>query len=121
MRWLLVTGLMYLASVAAQADGDAKRGEMLFASRCAACHSLDANRVGPALAGVVGRRAGTAPDYAYSDAVRAASVSWSEAAIDAWLSNPENLIPGQKMGYSVPDAQDRADVISFLKSQHDRQ
>ena len=89
-------------------------GQRLYESRCIGCHSLDSHRVGPAHRGVFGRQAGTAPDYAYSDAVKDAKLVWTTINLDRWLSNPEDLIPGQKMGYSVSSAQDRADLIAFL-------
>ncbi len=95
--------------------GNADRGKELYESRCGACHSLDDNRVGPAHHGVYGRQAGRAKDYEYSKAVASSKVIWTEATLNRWLTNPEQLIPGQKMGYSVPDPQDRADVIAYLK------
>lgn len=89
-------------------------GKMIFESRCIACHSLDTNRVGPALQGVVGRVAGKAPDFAYSKALGAASHSWERDKLLAWLTDPEALVPGQGMGYSVEKADDRRDVVAYL-------
>jgi cytochrome c len=97
------------------AAGDDARGQQLYDSRCIACHSVDQSRVGPAHQGVFGRRAGRVIDYDYSPALKASKVVWKEKTLDAWLSNPERLIPGQKMGYSVTDAGDRADLIAYLK------
>lgn len=99
----------------AQAAGDAARGEELYDARCTGCHSLDANRVGPLHRGVVGRKAGSIRDFAYSPALRKATITWSEPMLDRWLANPEALVPGQKMGYSVTDAVDRADIIAYLR------
>jgi cytochrome c len=99
------------------AAGDAMRGKSLYESRCIACHSIDANRIGPAHKGVYGRKAGSAAGYDYSPAVKASAVVWGDATLDRWLANPESVIPGQKMGYSVPEAADRADLIAYLKSQ----
>jgi len=115
MRTLL---FLCLAAVAASAlAGDPRRGLELYSSRCIGCHSIDANRVGPAHRGVFGRKAGSVAGYDYSAALKNSTVIWNDATLDAWLRNPEQLIPGQKMGYSVPDAQDRADLITYLKSQ----
>jgi cytochrome c len=100
---------------AAQAAGDAARGQQLYESRCTACHSVNENRIGPAHQGVFGRRAGRVVGYDYSAALKASKVVWSEKTLDAWLSNPQRLIPGQKMGYMVTDAGDRADLIAYLK------
>jgi len=115
----LAVAFAILASPA-YADGNAAHGKEIYESRCIACHSLDANRVGPAHRGVFGRQAGTAADYEYSDALRHSKVVWNAATLDRWLTNPELLIPGQKMGYSVSDSQDRADVISYLKQESGR-
>jgi cytochrome c len=104
-----------LAASSVFAAGDAVRGQELYESRCVACHSVDQSRVGPAHRGVFGRRAGRVADYDYSDALKASKLVWSEKTLDAWLSNPERTIPGQKMGYMVTDATDRADLIAYLK------
>jgi len=101
--------------VAAQAwSADAVRGKELYEARCGACHSIEDNRVGPAHKGVVGRKAGTAPDYDYSPAVKASTIVWNVDTLDRWLTDPERTIPGQKMGYSVPQEQDRSDIIAYL-------
>ena len=101
---LLTAGL--LATTAAFAQGDASRGQTLYETRCIACHSVDANRVGPAHRGVFGRRAGTVPGYDYSAALRESALVWNSVNLDRWLTSPEALIPGQKMGYSVADPRD---------------
>lgn len=95
---------------------DAGRGEELYEARCGACHALDAHRVGPLHRGVVGRRAGTVPGYAYSEALRRSKVVWSAETLDRWLADPERFVRGQKMGYRVENAADRADLIAFLAS-----
>lgn len=94
---------------------DAERGRALYESRCVACHSLDANRVGPMHRGVFGRKAGAVKDYDYSAALKTATTVWTEQTLDRWLADPEKLIPGQRMGYQVPDASDRADLIAYLE------
>jgi cytochrome c len=95
--------------------GDAAHGQELYETRCIACHSIDENRVGPMHKGLFGRKAGSIADFDYSPAVKAAKIVWGERTLNAWLTDPESLIPGQKMGYSVPDAADRADIIAYLK------
>jgi cytochrome c len=107
--------LLTLASAHAQTGSPAK-GQMIFESRCVACHSLDANRVGPALGTVVGRVAGKAPDYFYSQALGAATHVWSRDKLLAWLTNPESVVPGQAMGYRVEMPEDRQDVVAYLAS-----
>lgn len=113
-NYLPVVLTLLVHAVGAQAEGDAANGQKLYESRCIGCHSVDSNRVGPAHRGVFGRRAGGVSDYDYSDAVRHSKLIWSAENLDRWLSNPEGLIPGQKMGYSVSDARDRADLIAYL-------
>lgn len=103
------------AAAPARAAGDAEHGQQLYRSLCAACHSVDFNGVGPAHKGVFGRRAGQAPGFAYSPALRNASVIWTEDTLNRWLSDPEALLPGQRMGFSVAAEADRADLIAYLK------
>ena len=104
------------APLHAAPEPDHQRGKELYDSRCSGCHSIDQNRVGPAHQGVFGRRAGQVRDFAYSSAVKASRIVWSETTLNAWLTNPEKLIPGQRMGYSVTEADDRADLIAYLKT-----
>ena len=111
---VVLLGLLGLAS-GAQAQSVA-RGQALFESRCVACHSLDANRVGPALRGVVGRTAGKAKDYFYSEAMAGATQVWDVPQLKAWLTNPEAVVPGQDMNYRMDIPQDRDDVVAYLAS-----
>lgn len=101
-----------------QADGgDATRGATLYDARCAGCHSVDDNRVGPLHRGLLGRRAGTVAGYAYSPALASAAFTWDGARLDRWLADPESVVPGQRMGYRVLSARDRADLIAYLRMQ----
>lgn len=117
MRRALIAAslLLALSAHSRSEDGDAQRGGMLYDSRCGGCHSLDANRIGPAHRGVYGRRAGSVADFDYSSALRAAAFVWDARMLDAWLADPQALVPGQRMGYAVPDARDRADIIAYLR------
>jgi cytochrome c len=100
--------------------GDPARGERVYRERCSGCHSLDANRIGPAHRGVFGRRAGQAPGFNYSPAVRRANLVWTAANLDRWLANPQALIPGQRMNFRLGDPALRADVIAYLRAQSSR-
>lgn len=93
--------------------GDPARGEALYQA-CQACHSMDANDLGPRHRGVVGRRAGSIGDYNYSSALKASGLTWDRATLDRWLANPSALVPGTKMFFLVGDAQSRADIIAYL-------
>jgi len=96
--------------------GDVEHGKTLYGG-CMGCHSLDDNDVGPAHRGVVGRKAASVPDYAYSAQLKASGIVWDPASLDRWLTNPQKMVPGAKMYYSVPDAQSRADIIAYLATQ----
>ena len=117
MKWSSVFVLLtlFLVPPSALADGDAVRGQQLYQDSCGACHSLDANRVGPRHRGVVGRKAGSVDDYRYSPAVRNSKVRWSEQNLDTWLQNPSAFISGTKMPFRLNDAKSRADIIAYLK------
>jgi cytochrome c len=95
-------------------SGGAARGATVYRG-CMACHSLDKNVVGPKHEGVFGAKAGAVPDYRYSDALKNSGIVWNEDMLDKWLANPQTLVPGTTMFYLVKNAQDRADVIAFLK------
>jgi cytochrome c len=96
------------------AAGDPDHGAKVY-HQCMICHSLDKNGIGPSHRDVFGRRAGSVPDYSYSVALKGSNIVWDETALDHWLTNPQALVPGTKMTFSVGNAQDRADVIAFLK------
>lgn len=102
------------ASMPAAAMGDAVRGAEAYGARCGGCHSVEADRIGPRHAGVFGRRAGSIAGFDYSPALRSSKIVWDAKSLEQWLSNPESLIPGQGMDYSLADAAMRADVIAYL-------
>jgi cytochrome c len=107
-------------ALGAQANTDAQedivRGKALYAQRCAACHSVDYNGVGPSHAGVFGRKAGAVANYAYSPALKASKLNWTADKLDQWLADPEKFVPGQKMGVGVADAGERLALIKYLKT-----
>ena len=114
--------LMAVSSTFAQSNtmavgtnaGSALKGKEIYDARCSACHSVDANRVGPMHLGVLGRKAGGVKSYRYSDALNKSKVIWTRENLFFWLKNPEELIPGQRMGYAMDLAEDRLDVIAYL-------
>ena len=98
----------------AQAADNAERGRTLF-SRCAGCHAeTTQNKVGPGLAGVFGRVAGTAPGFRYSKAMVGYAKRWDDQTLDAFLAAPATAVPGTTMLISVPSVSDRADIIAYL-------
>ena len=107
--------LTVAASSPALAAGDQQHGKEVY-ERCMGCHAIGREVVGPDHAGLYGRKAGSLPDYDYSPAMRAFGQVWDDATLDRFLTNPRGVVPGTKMGFAgIPDAQDRADLIAYLK------
>jgi cytochrome c len=108
---------MILALVSqARADGDPARGEVRF-QECAACHKLDAgvNGLGPSLHGIFERKAGELADFRYSPALKRSGIVWSQQTLEAYLTDPQALVPGNRMPYAgMADPSDRADLIAYL-------
>ena len=123
MRKILLASVILISggTVAAQAaDGDAAAGKTVF-NVCKACHTIEAggpNRVGPNLHGIVGRKAGSADGFSYSQAVKDAGYGWDEQKLDTYLKDPKAALPGNKMAFAgVKDDAKRADLIAYLKSE----
>ena len=97
---------------------DAAAGEKVFL-KCRACHQIGEgakNAVGPVLNGVVGRKAGTYPDYSYSDANKKSGITWDEATLKEYLKNPRAKVPGTKMIFpGLTKEEDIDNVIAYLK------
>ena len=114
---VLLSSPLYAESAGSVLPGDAKRGEALYQA-CSGCHSINEDDIGPRHRGVVGRRAGTVAEYAYSPALKASGLVWDAATLDRWLTNPQGLVPGTKMYFSLTDPQKRADIIAYLQLQN---
>ena len=100
------------------AGGDPASGRQVF-KKCQVCHSLDPGRdiLGPSLAGIVGRKSGSEPGYTYSPAMKQSNLIWDAKTLDAYLTDPQKVVPGNKMPFpGLKTAQDRSDVIDFLAS-----
>jgi cytochrome c len=99
--------------------GVAARGEAIY-PRCLACHALAYDRTGPHHCGLFGRRAGSVAGFAYSPAMSSSGIVWNAATLDRFLASPPTVVPGTAMTYAgVPDAQERADLIAWLRAQND--
>lgn len=99
---------------------DAAKGEEVY-KKCASCHTINqggANGIGPNLFGVYGEAvAGDRGGYAFSDALKGHGGNWDDATLDQWLTSPAKFAQGTKMTFAgISDAQQRADVIAYLKS-----
>ena len=95
--------------------GDAARGKAVFEKRCTGCHAMDGDREGPRLAGVFGRKAGSVPGFNYSAGLKNSGITWNEATLEKWLSDPDNLVKDTTMDFHVPKAQERSDLIAYFK------
>jgi len=98
------------------ADGNAAKGRRLFTNQCAACHTTTSeNRAtGPALLGVVGRKAAALEGFAFSEPMKKSGLTWDAATLDKYLAAPTQLVPGTSMTLSVPAPAARVDLIAFL-------
>lgn len=107
-------------SLAAQGHAaDAAKGKQVFA-RCAICHKAEknaGNAIGPNLFSVVGRKAGTAPAFSYSSAMKNAGFVWTPEKLNEYVAHPAQVVPGNRMAFAgVSDAEQRADLIAYLAS-----
>ena len=103
--------------VALLAMGDVEHGKKVF-KKCAACHSIaegGANKIGPALWGVIGRKVGSVPDYKYSKAMAAHGKNWSFDEMNGFLIKPKDWIKGTKMSFAgLKNEKERAAVILYM-------
>jgi len=103
--------------VVSSAADRAREGELL-SFACQACHSLQSggsHGVGPNLYGIFGRPAGTAPGFAYSNALKRSGIVWNREVLDRWLADPVGFLPGTSMIFTgFKDANDRATLIDYL-------
>ena len=113
----MVAGAMVALSQPALAEGDAAKGEKIY-KRCAACHSLEAGKkkIGPSLAGLFGRAAGSVDGFKYSKAMAGSDIVWDAETLDKYLENPRKFIPKNKMAFGgLRKPEQRADLIAYLE------
>jgi cytochrome c len=119
MKKLMLALSLALGTSAALAQ-DAAQGQTAFQA-CAACHSTakGVNGLGPSLFGVVDSKAGSAPGFTYSRAMKSSNLTWTAQNLDAYITNPQKAVPGNHMPYSgMADAQERVALIAYLQSLH---
>jgi cytochrome c len=108
----------FLAAAPARADEAA--GEAVFKKYCQVCHSTQAgaNKIGPSLAGIVGRKAGSVPGFSYTEANKNSGVTWDDKTLDTYLTDPKKFIPGTKMLFAgLKNEADRKALIEYLEHQ----
>ena len=98
-------------------QAEAAAGQKVF-GRCAGCHSIEPgqNRIGPSLAGVYGRPSGAVDGFNYSPAMKNAHLVWDAATLDKFLANPNAEVHGTRMFVALPSADERREVIAYLKT-----
>ena len=119
---LLFGAIQVLGATPAIAGGDAVRGKKVF-NKCKACHSIKAgkHKIGPSLAGVINRKAGTAKGFKRYKGLKGADWTWDEATLDEYLTNPKKFVKSRNkrksaMILKLKKKRDRDDVIAYLKS-----
>lgn len=95
---------------------DVAKGEVLYQHACAACHSVDEDRIGPRHRNVVGRAVASVPGYDYSTSLKQLGGVWTPARLDQWLSGTQKMAPGSKMYLELDDATERRAIVAFLQS-----
>jgi len=106
------------ASAAGAQAADPAKGKALFA-RCAICHAVEPgrNKLGPSLAGMFGRKAGTVPGFTYSPAMKSSKIVWDDKTVDAFIAKPTAVVPGTRMAFpGLSGPADRANLIAYLRT-----
>jgi cytochrome c len=114
-----ILGVAGLAAclIAAAPAANTDEGQALFKTQCSICHASVAGKtgLGPSLAGVTGRKAGTLAGFAYSPAMKARASKWDKATLDKFLTDPRTAIPGNRMIFAgQKDAAKRAALVAYL-------
>jgi cytochrome c len=121
LAWAITAGPAAAQEAApAEADPSVRRARVL-SLQCRSCHSFkagEAHKIGPNLNGIIGAASASRAGFqGYSDGLKAAKLKWDDATLDAYLTAPSKLVPGNKMAFAgIPKAEDRAALIAWLKT-----
>jgi cytochrome c len=115
---VIAAAIVAPAMCIAASKPDIENGKTTFDNMCGVCHSVQKTggpTQGPNLLGVVGRKAAREPDFTmYSPALKDSKITWSKKALDKFLLNPMEKVPGTVMPMQIPDNKTRADVVAYL-------
>ncbi|MDP1618926.1 cytochrome c family protein [Phenylobacterium sp.] len=112
----VLASLAFAAGLMGASPSFAADGAQLFNLQCKTCHGAKSTPMGPTLAGVAGADIAGRDDYAYSAGLKAKSGTWTDAALDAYLAKPMAFAPGTRMMVAVPNAENRAAIVTYLKT-----
>jgi cytochrome c2 len=104
-----------IVATSGQAQTTGKHGKELFEKRCGGCHAMDRDKEGPRLGGVYGRTAASVSTFEYSAALQKSKITWTEETLEKWLTDPDKLVPDNDMPFHVPSADERREIIAYLK------
>ena len=117
---LIGLGADVLAQETAGRSAGTADGQLVFNNACRTCHTLrdGDNRLGPNLHKIIGRKAGSLPNFGYSSAMKGADMVWDKATLDRFIANPDQVVSGNNMKpYSgLTSAEERAKIIAFLEA-----
>lgn len=117
MRHLVIAAVVLVASTGATFAQDVDAGATVF-RQCGACHKIGpgaTNFVGPELNGLDGRKAGTAPDYSYSEANKNSGITWNKQTFEEYITDPRAKIPGTKMIFpGIKNDKERENLWAYL-------
>ena len=111
--WVALVCVLALPRLGNAQNG--QHGKELFEKRCSGCHALDKEKEGPRLRGVYGRTSGSVASFQYSDGLKRAHITWDATSLDKWLADPEKLVPDSDMAFQLVRAEERTDIIAYLK------
>ena len=114
---LIALALLASSIIAANAAGDAKAGAEIY-KRCAVCHTNEkgaGDSLGPNLFGIVGRKAASRADFAYSGPLQKAGIVWNQTSLTKWVAGPARMVPGTKMAFpGITSKKQQADLVAYL-------
>ncbi len=117
-RLALIAAALLTPALCVAAKPDVENGKATFTMNCGVCHSVQETggpNQGPNMIGLVGRKAGSQPEFqGYSPALKASGITWSVKTLDQFLVNPPAMVPGTVMPLLIADKKTRLDVIAYL-------